>query len=205
MPSRPRLIIFARTPVLGTVKTRLAAVIGDQAALAAHIALTEGILARCVSPSDYDTELWLAGTQIPEDPVLARWLEEYELTPYSQPSGDLGRRMAFALEARPGPAVLIRSDLLEVDAGYINQALASLAEADVVIGPAEDGGYGLIGASRPVTELFSEVDWGTSRVYEQTQQRALKAALSVAVSGTLRDVDTPAEYHQWQRASPSAT
>ncbi len=202
MACRGRLCIFARRPVLGTVKTRLAAEIGEVAALTAHIELTEGVLERCVAPEAYDTELWLAGAAEADEPVVARWLERYGIAGREQSSGDLGERMRFALEAKSGPTVLIGSDLLDVDASYIAGALKRLEEADVVLGPAEDGGYGLIGALRPVPELFAGIDWGTSRVFTQTSQCAREAGLRVAVLTTLRDVDTPAEWRAWQaRAS----
>ena len=197
---RGRLCIFARRPVLGTVKTRLAAEVGDEAALAAHIALTEGTLARCVAPSDYDTELWLAGSPGEPDAVLKRWFERYDVVGRDQPAGDLGERMRIALEDSPGPAVLIGSDLLGIDSDYIGEALLRLATADVVLGPAEDGGYGLIGASKAVPELFIDVDWGTNRVYGQTRARARAAGLSVAVLGMLKDVDTPEDWRKWQRS-----
>ena len=84
-----------------------------------------------------------------------------------------------------------------MSANYVAQAEAALASADVVLGPAEDGGYVLIGCSRAVPEIFRGIEWGTNRVLEQTLKSASQAQLRVTLLNTLWDVDRPEDWRRF--------
>jgi rSAM/selenodomain-associated transferase 1 len=200
------LIIFAKAPVAGESKTRLIPLLGEEGAVQAHEELVRRVLAE-VSPLASDTSefmacLWGASAH----PTLGAWADEYGLSSQLQANGDLGQRMAHALESSLGAgaeqAILIGSDCPEMNAAYIRDAKTALAEADLVLGPAEDGGYVLIGINNTPAlaeaykALFTDVDWGSNRVLQQTVAKANVAGLTVALLDPRWDVDRPAD---WQR------
>lgn len=195
-----RLCIFARSPRLGEVKQRLAESIGDESALIAHEVLLQRALDRCTGEDGYAVELWLTE------------LNGQEITGFSRPglkfceqSGpDLGARMRHALELgleAGAPTVLIGCDCPDIDADYVKAAFAGLEHADVVVGPAEDGGYGLIGLRKPVPELFHDIPWGTSAVLRTTLGRAVDVGANVALLEEIYDVDTLADWQRYQHAT----
>jgi glycosyltransferase A (GT-A) superfamily protein (DUF2064 family) len=160
--SRPRrhVVIFARAPRLGTVKRRLARDVGRIEALQFHRSATGALLRRLGADPRWTT--WLALTP---DRAAATgrglWPGAYRLIP--QGPGDLGRRMGGALKGLPrGPAVIIGADIPGITPRHLAEAFRLLGQNDWVIGPAEDGGYWLIGARRrPVLRLpFDKVRWG---------------------------------------------
>jgi rSAM/selenodomain-associated transferase 1 len=197
--SAVRLIVFARVPKLGGVKTRLAATVGPKAALAAHRLLlgrTLGTGARAGGFSD--RVLHIAGDDDQgECAALARaW--GYRLLPQS--GRDLGERMANAIDAAAGEgasAIVIGSDCAVLSVNDLDEARQALASHDVVLVPAEDGGYALVGCARPWMPIFEGVEWGTSRVLTQTLDRARDAGLSVARLRTLWDIDTEEDWNRW--------
>ncbi|MFU8825266.1 TIGR04282 family arsenosugar biosynthesis glycosyltransferase [Yoonia sp.] len=160
-----QVIIFAKAPVLGTVKTRLAATIGDVAALAVY----QRMLRRCVgrlgrgawrtilsvTPDDarHDSAHWPVGPDVVQ-----------------QGGGDLGARMLRALmQAKAGaPVLVVGSDIPELGAGHIAQALDALAQNDLVFGPSTDGGFYLVGAKcPPPSDIFASVTWSSSTTLAQ--------------------------------------
>ncbi len=200
---RPRLLVFLKAPRHGTVKTRLAATIGPDNALAAYRELVAATLQPLVGLApDIDVELRFA----PDD-------ARAELTPWLQPgwqarpqgAGDLGARLtrAFADAFADGcPHVtVIGSDCPYVTAADIRAALAALEQAgpELVLGPATDGGYWLLGLRAPHPEVFASIDWSTSQVRTQTLARAYSAGLRVIELRELSDVDTEAEWRVWRR------
>lgn len=198
--SAGRLCIFARTPVLGAVKRRLAEDVGPAAALAAYEDLVIDTLERLAVVPGIVSELWLAGE--PNDAV-SRWCRKFDLTLRQQCGADLGQRMHHALSASLdlSPRVmLVGSDCQDIDAAYVLQADEKLSDVDVVFAPAEDGGYAMVGARRAaresLAEVFREVPWGSAEVLEITLIRTREAGLSVALLPTVWDVDTLSE---WQR------
>jgi len=202
--SRCRLLIFTRVPRLGTVKRRLVAALGEEGALAAHTELLERTLERCVDPVAYGSELWLSGNL--DDPQVISWRTRYPLSVHEQVGIDLGARMCAALESNLSGgmrAVLIGSDCPDIDRDYVADAFSALLEHDVVLGPAEDGGYGLIGLSRPAPELFSNMLWGNSAVCRETRNRASAIGLSTVCLREIYDVDRPADWVRYQAVNPS--
>jgi len=195
--ARTRLCVFARAPVLGGVKRRLAADIGDAAALAAHIQLTEDTLERLAAVEGLETELWLAGEA---DAHVRRWLGTWQLRLRRQQGSDLGQRMANALarsHAEGYYGIVVGSDCPPVDAAYVRQAAEALGEADVVLGPALDGGYGLIGTRQPLPQIYLNIPWGTDTVLQATLERIEQAELSVRLLEPIWDVDTVSDWKRY--------
>ena len=189
------LLIFAKAPEPGLSKTRLIPALGAARAAAAHVTLSKRVF-RAVADSQLSIVLWGASAH----PLLARWAEEYGWPLRQQRGDDLGERMSYALASAlaggANRAMLIGTDCPLMSASYVTQAEVALDTADVVVGPAEDGGYVLIGCKRAEPALFRDIDWGTDKVLEQTLRAASQAQRSVAMLDTLWDVDRPED---WQR------
>ena len=170
------LVIFSRFPRLGRVKTRLEPALGKRGCLELHRALlldtVEGT--RFLCRRHY---LYLSDSTARERARLAEaWRLPSDLIVRGQAGADLGERLweacrQVAAETREKPVVFLGADSPTVPRKYIRQALAQLARRPVVLGPAEDGGYYLIGLSHPRPELFSNLDWGTGKVLDQTLRR----------------------------------
>lgn len=191
-----RLCLFARPARFGQVKSRLAAGLGEEQALDAYRRLLRDTLQRLARVPGIPAELWLAGTP---DPWVLSQAAEFGLRWRRQRGADLGARMALALDdclAGGAAGLIVGSDCPPIDAEYVRAAAAVLTDHDLVLGPAEDGGYGLIGLSRGCAALFEGVPWGTSQVLVRTLEIAGRAGLTVALLDTVWDVDTPAD---WQR------
>lgn len=201
MNAAPRLCIFARSPVVDQVKRRLAAEIGAASALAAHQQLVEDSLDRLAVVPGIVSELWLAG---PGNQQVRQWLERYPLILRRQRGADLGARMLHALRSSAAAGVaglVVGTDCPAIDRDYIAEAADRLRTADVVLGPAEDGGYGLIGANAAIlaraAPLFDDMPWGSDRVFATTVDRAARAGLRTACLATIWDVDTAADWRRY--------
>lgn len=190
------LVIFARAPRLGEVKTRLAATIGAERALALYeafvddtCALTQGLGARRV--------LAIAGDL--DHPRVRQLARSQRVAVESQGDGDLGERMARAIAAylAAGPVVIIGSDAPTLPRAHLHRALDALMGSDVVIGPSDDGGYYLIGARVAVPELFAGVRWSTPEVLAATLARL--GARSHALLPPWHDVDSAEDLARLER------
>ncbi len=192
------LIVFVKAPRPGQVKTRLAAAVGDTQAAEIYLRL----LRRTV----------LAFSELPQVEVrFAPDEAEAEIRPWvlspwrrrPQGEGDLGARLrrgfaeAFAGGARR--VVVVGSDCPGVERGDIEAAWAALAAHDVVLGPARDGGYWLVGLRAPQPALFEEIAWGGSAVLCQTRERAAQRGLEVHLLRELADVDTLEDWEAYLR------
>ena len=188
--------MFAKAPEPGRVKSRLARHLGAVAACRAHEALVAHLLDG-LSACALTTELWVAGDA--GHPQVVAWSQRLGAAIRAQPRGDLGVKMHAAVEAccAAGQAALIVGcDLPEVGVSYIERAAAALATHDLVLGPVEDGGYGLIGLKAPAPALFSGIAWGARAVLAETRARAAQLRLSVAELPTTWDVD---DIDGWRR------
>lgn len=197
------LLVFLKAPRPGEVKTRLTPALDPGLACAVHRALAEETL-RQTRPraAEYARTVIFA----PEDAAgeIARWLPGEGLRP--QRGGDLGARMAAAVEEAfaEGAArvVVVGADVAGLTREHVRDAVRALATRDVVLGPAHDGGYYLVGLSRPAPGLFQEIPWSTPEVLAATAARATALGLSVARLGVLRDVDTAEDVRaEWPRLS----
>ena len=203
MPSRPtvgliRLIIFLKAPRPGCVKTRLAQAIGDTAATTAYRFLVETLLKNLENISDVELRF------SPDDAFdeIRPWLRP-SWRAHAQGQGGLGQRLDSAfIEAFASGAqrvVIIGSDCPGVTADHIRAAWTALDTKELVLGPARDGGYWLIGLRQSQPMLFHEISWSTERVFPQTLERAQAARLSVHLLPELRDIDTEADWLEFQK------
>jgi uncharacterized protein len=190
------LVIFVKVPQIGKTKTRLAAGIGFVAAWRFYKQTTSRVIRRLAGDGRLDKwNILLAVT--PEN--LATGTRFWPTGPdwIGQGRGDLGQRMAKPMhELPPGPVVVIGSDVPDIQSGHIDQAFAALESHDAVFGPAEDGGYWLVGLKRRPAfpgrfrpGLFKVVRWSSEHALADTIA-GLPAHFKVARLETLSDVDT---------------
>jgi len=185
------VVVFAREPVSGGVKTRLAASVGDAAALAFYRAFLEDLLAE-LQRGTWSLRVAVAGN--PERFAATFGLDSAICL--SQGEGDLGARMETAFRSLLGAGswdrcLLVGSDMPQLAVKDLALADAALAmgEADVVLGPALDGGYYLVGMARP-HPIFSGVSWSTAGVLRQTRELARQLGLRTTLLAEAFDVDT---------------
>lgn len=186
-----RLMIFAKAPVAGAAKTRLVPALGEQGAAEFQARLTERTLALAVNANLAPVELWCSPDC--RHPFFQSATSATERR--VQHGQGLGERIAhaFATVLTHHPyAVLIGTDCPAMTQDYLARAFASLdGGADAVIGPAEDGGYVLLGLRRMDNRLFEGVAWGTDRVLNQTRERLAALGWPWEELETLWDVDRP--------------
>ncbi len=197
-----RLILFVKAPRLGAVKTRLGARIGALAAWRFYNAMLNRLWRRLPQQRRWRTVL-----AVSPDQGAARWPPGLARQP--QGRGDLGRRMARAMMggvvmAGNGPVVLVGGDIPDLSARHIEQAFQALKRDDAVFGPADDGGFWLVGLRRGqwAPRLFHGVRWSSPHTLSDTLAN-LPANARVALLETLRDVDTEADYHAYLKRPPS--
>jgi len=186
MAVRNHLVIFVKEPKLGQVKTRLARDIGAVAATHFYRRTMERVVRRLARDPRWQT--WLA--IMPDKAVSARRRWPAGLKRLRQGPGDLGQRMGRAFRTLPpGPAVIVGSDIPDIEPRHIARAFRALGSADAVFGPAEDGGYWLVGSRRRprVPDLFADVRWSSGHALADTLRNL--AGASVAFLETLDDVD----------------
>jgi uncharacterized protein len=189
--NRKTLIIFTRFPESGATKTRLIPALGADGAAALQRQMTEQTLRQAKAFSDrYDLALEIH-FQGGDYAAMSRWLGVHTFR--LQTSGTIGERMerAFAQAFAGGmaPVVLIGTDIPGLNEDILHQAFLALQESDLVLGPALDGGYYLIGLNEPRPFLFDDIAWGTPSVFKQTLAKA--NSLNVSLLATLHDIDRP--------------
>ncbi|MBI3448333.1 MAG: TIGR04282 family arsenosugar biosynthesis glycosyltransferase [Acidobacteria bacterium] len=188
------LVIFARVPVPGRVKTRLSPDYSPDEACEIHRALVADVVERSARAVGGTADLFLAWSE----PVAAGAAVDAVpsgVVVEAQSSGDLGERMAFAMQGklRAGyrRAVLLGSDSPTLPADHLLAAFDALREADVVLGPSDDGGYYLVGMSRLHVEIFRGIEWGSDGVLGATRARLKRSGTPYVDLGMWHDVDTP--------------
>ena len=195
---------FAKWPEEGRVKTRLMPALGAGGALRAHVTLTLAVLDNLCA-TGYPVQFWWdrALARVPEEAgVIVHNLERAGLEQKIQSGETLGERMLAAMTSaleQHSRAVVIGSDCPSVDPQYVRQALDRLETSDVVLGPSDDGGYVLIGASRVVPGMLDGIEWGSERVLAQTQSRLQRLGLRVSLLEPRWDVDEPEDWARFQR------
>jgi len=190
----PLIQIFCKAPVLGKVKTRLIQKLGRRGALDLYLQMFERLIAE-LSASGFNTELWIS-----PDKDHA-FFEPYAFARFQQAGPDLGGRMSTALRdglTRHESVILVGTDLPLIDRSYIEQAVGALQTHDVVLGPAEDGGYGLVGVKAETPDMFSDIDWGTESVLSQTCARLNRDGLDFGLLPLIWDVDRPDDLPRYQ-------
>lgn len=199
-----QLIIFVKAPRAGFVKTRLAATVGSETALETYETLVEIITTNLRSIANVDLHFSPADAQ----DEISSWLHKnWKSSP--QADGDLGDKLQGAFHQAFGQdferVIIIGSDCPYVEPSDIHEAEAALSESDVVLGPATDGGYWLIGLRKPAPTLFQNIHWSTASVLEETLARAGQENLTVTQIRELSDVDTVTDlmrFHEWRLTRP---
>jgi rSAM/selenodomain-associated transferase 1 len=190
---QPRLLVFARAPVPGQAKTRLIPALGPDKAAALQGALMEHTLKGSAPLRAVRRELWCSPDA--KHPALREAAQRHGLIAQVQQGPDLGARMHHALghALKDAPAaVLIGTDCPDLGAPLLEAAFAALAAGrDLVLGPAVDGGYYLVGLRRPCAALFEGINWGGAGVLARTRVRADGAGLDRYELPSLRDIDRP--------------
>jgi rSAM/selenodomain-associated transferase 1 len=188
-----RVMVFARAPTPGEVKTRLIPALGEAGAAALHRRLVTHTLGAAADALIGPVELWC--TPDTGDPFFFDCERRLGVSLHAQGQGDLGSRMRRAFEsalARAPRAILVGSDIPALSAQYLRDADRALVRGDeIVIGPAEDGGYALIGLSRCDPELFRDIPWGGPEVLSKTRRRATALSWRLSELPALWDVDRP--------------
>jgi rSAM/selenodomain-associated transferase 1 len=197
-PEPAGIAVFAKAPVPGEVKTRLAATMGAEAAARLHERLVERALATALEARLGPVTLWCA----PDDshPFFARCAERFRVALRRQEGRDLGERMHAAFSASPTPLVLVGSDCPALEPRDLQAAAGALRSHDAAFVPAEDGGYVLVALARPDSRVFADVPWGTSAVMAMTRDRLAAAGLRWKELPALWDVDRPEDYARLQAA-----
>ena len=190
-----RILIFARTPELGKVKTRLQPVLGEEGCYQLHSQLVSSVVRTAVQSEVAPVDVWHTGNA---EHVLWRSLvSEFPISLNEQNGDELGERMLNAASTalmHPEPSdwlILIGSDCPEIDRSYLLKAMQILdSGTELVIGPALDGGYVLLGFRRINAFLFHDIPWGTGQVLVRTLAIAEQNACPVQLLKPLRDIDT---------------
>ena len=181
------LIIFVKNPVEGKVKSRLAASIGTGKALAVYLKL----MAR--------TRDVVLSVKVDRQVCYSTEIEKYDLWSNDdfdkdlQIGDDLGLKMYHAIEkaskANYDKICLIGSDNMEITSAIINDAFSILASKESVFGPSKDGGYYLVGLRKPYKELFTDIEWSTAEVLDQTIDKVRALNLTYGLLPELNDID----------------
>ncbi len=191
-PAQSALIIFAKAPIEGYVKTRLCPPLTPDEAASLHGSLVLDLLERCQTLKGCDRIL--AGAPTPDHPFFGAMKTRFKIQIWEQVGDDLGARMTHTFQSALGTpyqsAVIIGADIPGITVQLISSALKSLQDHDVVLGPTEDGGYYLIGLRSPSPQLFENITWSTNTVFSLTQEKAKAMDLSLKVLPKLRDLDT---------------
>lgn len=189
------MLVFTRTPVPGQVKTRLIPAIGAQRAANVHRAMLWRTVATAAEAGVGPVGLWCSPAS--EHPYIAEIQREFGLTVHVQRGADLGERMHQALHSQAGQgggAMLVGTDCPFLEARDLQLAARALRQGcDAVIGPAEDGGYYLIGVQESHREVFSGIRWGSGQVLTATLQKFRDRGWQWRELATRCDVDRPAD------------
>ncbi|NJL45166.1 MAG: glycosyltransferase [Leptolyngbyaceae cyanobacterium SM2_3_12] len=197
-----RVIVFTRYPQPGQTKTRLIPALGAEGAADLQRLMTEHLLARLRPGVDrglFSLEVHFTGGSLAQ---MQAWLGA-EMSCRGQVGTCLGDRLTSAFrhnfEASLAPVIALGSDCPDIDTERVLQAVAGLHQSDLVLGPAADGGYYLIGLRRFYPQLFRHIAWGSADVLHQTTQVAKSHNLSMTFLSPLADIDRPEDLPIWDR------
>ena len=204
---KERLIVFTRYPRPGTTKTRLIPKLGKKGAADLHRKMTENTLSqvkRVPKSRDLTVEIRYEDG---DERLMKNWLGTgFEYRP--QCSGDLGLRMKRSFEEAfmtgANTSVIIGTDIPHITHEIIQKAFDALKQKNIVLGPAKDGGYyliGLQGYSQPpaIPDLFTNINWGAGDVLDKTLRIAKHSELSFKLLEVLEDVDNPEDLKIWEQ------
>ena len=212
MPPSYRLLLFLRYPQSGRTKTRLIPALGADGAAELQRQMAEYLLAKISYPT-WQTQIHFTGTSLLN---MQSWLGSQQ-SYRAQARGDLGEKLwsgfqsAFAegeaSSPQPNRVIAVGADCPDLSVQHIQQAFEQLDRHDLVLGPAQDGGYYLIGLRQSnfsQKSLFTGISWSTAAVLQQTLEKAQELTLSSAQLETLTDIDRPQDLAIWYRLQAAA-
>ena len=194
-----KLLVFTKSPVLGEVKTRLQPEFSQEQSLKLHKHMMLNTLSVSEKLTNIDVELCCSPNR--NTLFFLDCENRYPISLSDQLGDDLGERMAFSFSVALqtfDKVVIIGTDCPAINGDYIEQAINALDDVDVVIGPAEDGGYVLMGLRKFSVKLFSDFAWGSDTVLAQTKQVINELSWSSKELGIMHDVDRPEDLHRYQ-------
>lgn len=195
------IAILAKAPIPGLAKTRLIPTIGAHAAAVLQERLTERAVTTALTANVGPVTLWCAPDST--HTTFLKLVGRMRIALKPQPEGDLGARMFAATAACNGPALVIGTDCPALTEVHIRRAANALRDgADVILIPAEDGGYVLIGTRKAHPALFADIHWGTKTVLAETRARIIGLRLVLAERPPLWDVDTENDIARLEREFP---
>lgn len=197
------VIVFAKAPVPGMAKTRLIPAMGPEQAALLHAALAERAIMTAQKTAADDVELCC--TPNSDAAFFQYCAEDFDVSLTDQGDGDLGERMLRALDAaleHVERVIIIGADCPALTAKHIQHAATALATADVVLMPAEDGGYVLIGAKKTDPKMFDNMQWGTAFVLAEQRRNLAACGLTLMETDTLWDVDRPEDLPRLKALKP---
>ncbi len=195
------LAVMAKAPVAGLAKTRLIPSLGAHAAAVLQERLTERTVETAVASAIGRVTLWCAPDIT--HPSFRELVTRFRVTLKRQPDGDLGARMLAAITAVNAPALIIGTDCPSFTTDHLRAAAYALRHgADVVLTPAEDGGYVLIGMRKVYPDLFTGVTWSTPAVLDETRARIRRLGIIATELSALWDVDTERDLARLDREHP---
>jgi len=192
------IVLFARSPELGKVKSRLAVDLGEQKALDVYIHLLTQTMNKMNELKHVHVYVFFSGLDVSFFDVLinAKFIE--------QTNGDLGERMLNAFELlveKHDSLVMIGSDCYDLKTHDLKEAFDKLRDSDLVLGPSSDGGYYLIGMKEAIPSFFRDINWGTSTVFNETMKIANKQSFDVSVLSERNDLDDLSDYRSFLTSS----
>ena len=195
------IAVLAKAPVPGLVNTRLIPAIGAHAAAVLQERLTERAIATALAADVGPVTLWCSPDATHS--TFVKLVMQRRIILKRQPEDDLGARMLAATAAGTGPVLVIGTDCPALTELHLRGAANALRDGnDVVIIPAEDGGYVLIGTRTPQPALFAGIPWGTNTVLTETRTRIIDQRLMLIEQPPLWDVDTEADLARLEREFP---
>jgi uncharacterized protein len=202
-----QLIVFIKAPLPGQCKTRLIPYLSAKQASEFYKTLVINCF-KNISPLDKagvktqnNTDIAIYTWPDIDNSFIKTLASKYNTSLHLQQGNNLGERMHHAMQhslQHYKSCVLIGSDCPGININYINQAFSTLSQHDMVLGPAQDGGYVLIGANKINPELFTGINWGSEKVLQQSLNNASAAQYKTGQLTTLWDIDTPADYIRYQ-------
>ncbi|MEQ9527405.1 MAG: TIGR04282 family arsenosugar biosynthesis glycosyltransferase [Parvibaculaceae bacterium] len=196
----PQLVIMAKAPLIGRVKTRLARDVGGVEALRFFREAAASLIRRVGRDPRWRTVIAVSPDRAVHEPGI--W--PADIPRIGQGGGDLGARMGSLFrDLPPGPAVIVGADIPGIERRHIAAAFAALGRHDTVLGPAEDGGYWLVGMRRRprVAEIFDGVRWSSEQAMADTLENIRKRKMSVAMLESLVDIDEGKDLARWRRGT----